>query len=144
VSADPATLDDLATAVVTVRVMAVRLEALATILVDDDPVARAGWSDVLDDMRKRLVRDGNALFYAHQRETGQPPTMYLSTQPARRCRFEVMDTDRSNEPVECGKPSGWRWLDPETVAARYGCPDHEGDLHGEAEAAGAQVERLPS
>jgi hypothetical protein len=142
--ADDATLDDLATAVATIRVTAVRLEALATILVDDDPVARAGWSDVLDDMRKRLVRDGNALFYAHRREAGRLPPTMLSTQSARRCRFEVMDTDRSNEPIGCGKPSGWRWLDPETAAARYACEDHEGDLRAEADAAGARVERLPS
>lgn len=138
-----ATLDDIATMVAAVRVMAVRLEALSTVLVDDDPQARAGWGDVLDDMRTVLVSSGNALFYAHLRETGTPPPMYLSTQPARRCRYPVADSPEGDGvPVECGEPSGWRSLASDGAAV-YACENHEVDLRVEAAAVGAAVERLP-
>lgn len=148
-SADDATLDDIATAVATARVLAVRLEALSSILVDDDPTVRAGWGDALDEMRERVVRDGNALFYAHQRETGAPPAQYLSTQPARRCNHEVMDWEASQAYeaemlTVCGRPSGWRFLYPDDASAVYACEMHEDDLRRNAEAAGARVERLPS
>lgn len=140
-----ATLDDIATAVATIRVLAVRLEALATVLVDDDPMVRAGWGEVIDDLRKRVVRDGNALFYAHQREAGAPPPRYLSTSSARRCRFMVTgpDPDAGGVLTECGKPSGWRSLAPGTAAARYACETHEADLRALASASGARMEQLP-
>jgi hypothetical protein len=138
-SVDSATLDDLATAVAWARVMAVRLEALASILVEEDPMVRALWVDNLDEMRKRVVRDGNALYYAHLREGGQLPPAYLSTQPARRCRFPVPGADGR----ECGKPSGWRAVDVKTAAARYACEDHESELRAGAAAEPTRVERLP-
>lgn len=129
--ADDATLDDLATAASVLYRLEVRRQAFAGDLPD-------GWRDAVAAMGEDLRLVQLAMINAHTREAGQPPPQYLSTQPARRCRFMVPGSVGGPVLVECGKPSGWRKLDPETMAARYACEDHVGDL----KATGAQVEQL--
>lgn len=131
--ADDATLDDLATAASVLYRLEIRRQAFADDLPD-------GWRDAVAAMGEDLRLVHQAIVNAHIREAGQPPPQYLSTHPARRCRFMVPGSVGGPALAECGKPSGWRKLDPATMAARYACEDHVRDL----EATGARVERLPN
>jgi hypothetical protein len=138
--ADDATLDDLATAAATLYRLEIRRQSFAV----DLP---ASWYDAVDAMGEDLRRVQRALIAAHVRESGEPPSRYLSTSKARRCDYDVMDVEASHAAeaeviAMCGKPSGWRFLDPGDCSARYACPEHEHDLRHDAEAAGARIEQL--